>query len=344
MSDAASDLDAFLDGDLACTFHCVKGKVRALVDFSTEMIPRPYVSVSAAIAVAAAVARRNWIRIQLEAFRRRRSVHPITPRCYTQLMRPYLDLLRMVLKDGERRTDRTGTGTLSIFGAQSRYDLRDGFPLVTTKKVLFPAVVRELLWFLRGSTNVNDDLKQHTPIWDAWADENGELGPIYGYQWRNWGGTGIDQITEAIETIKRDPTSRRIIVSAWNVGDLPRMKLPPCHAFFQFYVAGDNLDVQLYQRSADLALGVPFNIASYALLLEMVAKETKKRARYFVHTLGDAHIYLNHVEGVKQQLEREPFALPTLRLADKPVLEQRFEDIVLENYQHHPFIKFPVAV
>jgi thymidylate synthase len=259
-------------------------------------------------------------------------------------MRPYLDLLRMVLKDGERRTDRTGTGTLSIFGAQTRYDLRDGFPLVTTKKVLFPAVVRELLWFLRGSTNINDDLKQHTPIWDAWADENGELGPIYGHQWRNWGGTGIDQITEAIETIKRDPISRRIIVSAWNVGDLPRMKLPPCHAFFQFYCAGDFLDVQLYQRSADLALGVPFNIASYALLLEMVAKETKKRARYFVHTFGDAHIYLNHVEGVKQQLEREPLPLPTLRLADKPVLEQRFDDIVLDGYQHHAFIKFPVAV
>ena len=213
-------------------------------------------------------------------------------------MRPYLDLLRTVLKDGERRTDRTGTGTISLFGAQTRYDLREGFPLVTTKKVLFPAVVRELLWFLRGSTNINDDLHAHTPIWDAWADENGELGPIYGYQWRNWGGTGIDQITDAIETIKRDPTSRRIIVSAWNVADLPRMKLPPCHAFFQFYVAGDFLDVQLYQRSADLALGVPFNIASYALLLEMVAKETHKKARHLVHTLGDAHIYLNHVEGV----------------------------------------------
>ncbi len=259
-------------------------------------------------------------------------------------MRPYLDLLRLVLRDGERRTDRTGTGTLSIFGAQSRYDLREGFPLVTTKKVLFPAVVRELLWFLRGSTNIHDDLHQHTPIWDAWADEHGDLGPIYGAQWRNWGGQGIDQITDAIETIKRDPTSRRIIVSAWNVGDLPRMKLPPCHAFFQFYVAGDALDLQLYQRSADLALGVPFNIASYALLLEMVAKETGKRARYFVHTFGDAHIYLNHVEGVKQQLEREPLPLPTLRLADKKVLDQRFEDIVLENYQHHPFIKFPVAV
>jgi thymidylate synthase len=266
-------------------------------------------------------------------------------------MRPYLDLLRTVLESGERRTDRTGTGTLSLFGAQTRYDLRAGFPLVTTKKVLFPAVVRELLWFLRGSTNINDDLKAHTPIWDAWADADGELGPIYGFQWRNWGaapgsppGTGVDQITQAIETIKRDPSSRRIIVSAWNVGDLPRMKLPPCHAFFQFYVAGDWLDVQLYQRSADLALGVPFNIAGYALLLAMVAHETGKRPRFFVHTLGDAHIYLNHVEGVKQQLEREPLPLPTLRLADKRVLEQRFEDIALEGYQHHPFIKFPVAV
>ncbi len=266
-------------------------------------------------------------------------------------MRPYLDLLRMVLTDGERRTDRTGTGTLSMFGAQTRYDLRAGFPLVTTKKVLFPAVVRELLWFLRGSTNIHDDLHAHTPIWDAWADPAGELGPIYGFQWRNWGaalgsppGTGVDQITDAIETIKRDPTSRRIIVSAWNVADLPRMKLPPCHAFFQFYVAGDFLDVQLYQRSADLALGVPFNIASYALLLAMVAQETGKQPRFLVHTLGDAHIYLNHVEGVKQQLEREPLPLPTLRLAARPVLEQRFEDVALEGYQHHPFIKYSVAV
>jgi thymidylate synthase len=268
-------------------------------------------------------------------------------------MRPYLDLLRQVLTDGERRTDRTGTGTLSIFGAQTRYDLREGFPLVTTKKVLFPAVVRELLWFLRGSTNIHDDLHQHTPIWDAWADASGDLGPIYGHQWRHWGASsvpgarpegGIDQLRDAIDTIRRDPTSRRIIVSAWNVADLPRMKLPPCHAFFQFHVAGDALDLQLYQRSADLALGVPFNIASYALLLEMVAKETGKQPRHFVHTLGDAHIYLNHIEGVKQQLERAPLPPPRLRLADKPVLEQRFEDIVLEGYEHHPFIKFPVAV
>jgi len=263
-------------------------------------------------------------------------------------MRPYLDLLRHVLEHGERRTDRTGTGTISLFGAQTRYDLRDGFPLVTTKKVLFPAVVRELLWFLRGSTNIHDDLTQHTPIWDAWADASGELGPIYGYQWRRWGARGggpaIDQITGAIAAIQRDPSSRRIMVSAWNVADLPDMKLPPCHALFQFYVHAGQLDCQLYQRSADLALGVPFNIASYALLTAMVARECGLVPRYFVHTFGDAHIYLNHVEGVKLQLERTPFPLPRLSLADKPVLEQRYEDIALDGYQHHPFIKFPVAV
>ncbi len=259
-------------------------------------------------------------------------------------MRAYLDLLQHVLDHGEPRADRTGTGTLSVFGTQTRYDLREGFPLVTTKKTLFPAVVRELLWFLRGSTNINDDLRAHTPIWDAWADASGDLGPIYGFQWRNWGGTGIDQITEAIETIKRDPTSRRIIVSAWNVADIPKMKLPPCHAFFQFYVQQEWLDCQLYQRSADLALGVPFNIASYALLLAMVAQECRLRPRHLVHTLGDAHIYANHVDGVRTQLAREPFALPKLVLADKPVLAMKFEDIALEGYQHHPFIKFPVAV
>jgi thymidylate synthase len=216
--------------------------------------------------------------------------------------------------------------------------------------VLFPAVVRELLWFLRGSTNINDDLKQHTPIWDAWADENGELGPIYGYQWRHWGASpenpsGIDQIQQAIDTIKKDPTSRRIIVSAWNVADLPKMKLPPCHAFFQFYVNDKSLDCQLYQRSADLALGVPFNIASYALLMAMIAQECGLTPRHFVHTLGDAHIYLNHVEGVKIQLSRAPLPPPTLKLAPgKNTLEFTFEDISLEGYQHHPFIKFPVAV
>lgn len=263
-------------------------------------------------------------------------------------MRPYLELLQHVLDHGERRTDRTGTGTLSLFGAQTRYDLRDGFPLVTTKKVLFPAVVRELLWFLRGSTNIHDDLTQHTPIWDAWADADGELGPIYGYQWRSWGARdgegGIDQIRDALATIQRDPTSRRIIVSAWNVADLPRMKLPPCHAFFQFYVQDRWLDCQLYQRSADLALGVPFNIASYALLMSMIAQECKLAPRFFVHTLGDAHIYLNHVEGVKTQLARAPLPLPRLVLADKPTLELTYDDIALEGYQHHAFIKFPVAV
>ncbi|HTL38550.1 MAG TPA: thymidylate synthase [Kofleriaceae bacterium] len=265
-------------------------------------------------------------------------------------MRAYLELLRNVLEHGERRTDRTGTGTISLFGAQTRYDLREGFPLVTTKKVLFPAVVRELLWFLRGSTNINDDLKQHTPIWDAWADENGELGPIYGYQWRHWGATpenpgGIDQIKEVIDQIKTNPTSRRLIVSAWNVADIPKMKLPPCHAFFQFYVNDKSLDCQLYQRSADLALGVPFNIASYALLMAMIAQECGLEARHFVHTLGDAHIYLNHVEGVKIQLSREPLPPPKLVLAPgKNTLEFTFEDIALEGYQHHPFIKFPVAV
>jgi len=268
-------------------------------------------------------------------------------------MRPYLDLLRQVLSRGERRTDRTGTGTISLFGAQTRYDLREGFPLVTTKKVLFPAVVRELLWFLRGATNINEDLHAHTPIWDAWADEDGDLGPIYGYQWRHWGAPyvkgepatgGVDQISDVIHTIKTNPTSRRIIVSAWNVADLPQMKLPPCHAFFQFYVHDRFLDCQLYQRSADLALGVPFNIASYALLMSMIAQECGLTPRHFVHTLGDAHIYLTHVEGVKIQLEREPHPLPRLVLAAKPTLELTFEDISLEGYQHHPFIKFAVAV
>jgi len=259
-------------------------------------------------------------------------------------MRAYLDLIQHVLDHGEKRTDRTGTGTLSVFGTQSRYDLRAGFPLLTTKKVLFGAVVRELLWFLRGATNIHDGLSQHTPIWDAWADSDGELGPIYGYQWRNWGGQGIDQIRQAIATIKTDPMSRRIIVSAWNVADLPKMKLPPCHAFFQFYVAGEYLDCQLYQRSADLALGVPFNIASYALLLSMIAQECRLAPRFFIHTLGDAHIYLNHIEGLKVQLARAPMALPRLVLADRPVLELTFDDIQLEGYAPHPFIKFPIAV
>ncbi len=259
-------------------------------------------------------------------------------------MKPYLDLVRHILEHGERREDRTGTGTMSIFGAQVRYELREGFPLLTTKKVLFSAVVRELLWFLRGSTNIHDDLTQHTPIWDAWADDDGELGPIYGYQWRNWGGLGIDQIGNAIAQIKNHPNSRRIIVNAWNVGDLERMALPPCHALFQFYVAGGRLDCQLYQRSADMALGVPFNIASYALLTLMIANECDLTPGYFIHTLGDAHVYLNHVAGLERQLSRTPYALPTVRVAKKPVDEVEFADIALENYQHHPFIRFKVAV
>jgi thymidylate synthase len=259
-------------------------------------------------------------------------------------MRAYLDLVQHVLEHGEQRADRTGVGTISLFGAQNRYDLRQGFPLLTTKKVLFPAVVRELLWFLRGSTNINDDLTQHTPIWDAWADADGELGPIYGYQWRNWSGQGIDQIRVAIDTIRKDPGSRRNIVSAWNVADLPRMKLPPCHAFFQFYVQGEFLDCQLYQRSADLALGVPFNLASYALLMSMIAQECSLTARNFIHTFGDVHIYLNHVEGLQQQLQRPPLPPPRLQLAQKPIFELRYEDITIADYQHHPFIKFAVAV
>ena len=271
-------------------------------------------------------------------------------------MRPYLDLVKHVLEHGETRQDRTGTGTISVFGAQTKYDLRDGFPLLTTKKVLFSAVVRELLWFLRGATNINDDLTQHTPIWNAWADERGELGPIYGYQWRKWERydwnekTGLyvkkhlDQIQNAIDLIKDNPFSRRIIVSAWNVADIEKMALPPCHAFFQFYVNNGRLDCQLYQRSADIALGVPFNIASYALLMGMIAQECGVTPGIFVHTLGDAHIYLNHVEGLKEQLTRAPKPLPEIKIAKKAVFDISFNDIELLNYQHDPFIKFPIAV
>ena len=271
-------------------------------------------------------------------------------------MQSYLALLKEILENGERKEDRTGTGTLSLFGMQAKYDLRRGFPLVTTKKVLFDAVLRELLWFLRGSTNIRDDLAQHTPIWNAWADADGELGPIYGYQWRKWPrfteepGTGlfrpepVDQIREALDLIKKSPNSRRIIVSAWNVGDLARMKLPPCHAFFQFYVANGRLDLQLYQRSADMALGVPFNIASYALLLQMTAQECGLTPGIFTHTLGDAHIYLNHVDGIREQLRREPYPPPQVRIAPKPFFDLRFDDFELRDYRFHPFIKFPVAV
>lgn len=271
-------------------------------------------------------------------------------------MKQYHDLVNHILTHGEKKEDRTGTGTISVFGYQSRYDLRDGFPILTTKKVLFPGVVRELLWFLRGSTNINDGLKEYTPIWNAWADEQGELGPVYGYQWRRWEKIvwdskknchhreHVDQITQAIDMIKNQPDSRRIIVSAWNVADIDRMALPPCHAFFQFYVVNGRLDCQLYQRSADVALGVPFNIASYALLLSMVACECRLTPGFFIHTLGDAHIYVNHVDGLRLQLERKCKPLPQLRLAPRKVLEMTYEDIELINYQHDDFIKFPIAV
>ncbi|MBF0483684.1 MAG: thymidylate synthase [Candidatus Omnitrophica bacterium] len=271
-------------------------------------------------------------------------------------MKQYLDLVKYVIENGERKEDRTGVGTISVFGYQMRFDLREGFPIVTTKKVLFSAVVRELVWFLRGSTNINDDLKQHTPIWDAWAKENGELGPIYGYQWRKWEKftqddktknyikSHVDQITQVIDMIKKTPDSRRLIVSAWNVADIERMALPPCHAFFQFYVVNGRLDCQLYQRSADIALGVPFNISSYALLLAMVAQECRLTPGVFVHTLGDAHIYLNHIDGLKEQMKRAPKKLPQVKIADKKVLDMKFEDIELIGYEHDPFIKFPIAV
>ncbi len=271
-------------------------------------------------------------------------------------MRQYLELVQEVLDNGVEKGDRTGTGTISIFGAQKKYDLREGFPLMTTKKVNFAAVLRELLWFLRGSTNINDDLTQHTPIWDPWADEKGELGPIYGYQWRKWRNikwnpnsskyeeSHIDQIQNAIDMIKHNPDSRRIIVSAWNVADLDQMALPPCHAFFQFYVADGRLDLQLYQRSADIALGVPYNIASYSALLTMVAQECDLTPGIFVHTLGDAHIYLNHIEGLKEQLKRQPHALPKLTLKKKPFWDITLEDFELEGYTHDAFIKFPIAV
>ena len=258
-------------------------------------------------------------------------------------MKQYLSLVQEVLDNGVQKGDRTGTGTISIFGTQRKYDLRDGFPMVTTKKVSYDAILRELLWFLKGSTNINDDLTQFTPIWDAWADKNGELGPIYGYQWRKWGGH-IDQIQQCIDMIKNNPDSRRIIVNAWNVADIDKMALPPCHMFFQFYVADGRLDLQMYQRSADIALGVPYNIASYSTLLQMMAQECDLTPGIFTHTIGDTHIYSNHLEGLKEQLTRKPKPLPTLKIAKKPFDELKFEDFELKNYEHDKFIKFKVAV
>jgi len=264
-------------------------------------------------------------------------------------MRIYHDLLRHVLEQGTRKADRTGTGTISVFGHQMRFDLAAGFPLLTTKKVHLKSVIHELLWFLRGDTNIQYLKDNGVSIWDEWADANGELGPIYGYQWRNWpapDGRHIDQITEVLETLKNNPDSRRIIVSAWNVSDIPNMKLPPCHAFFQFYVADGKLSCQLYQRSADIFLGVPFNIASYALLTLMMAQVTGLQPGDFVHTLGDAHIYLNHLEQVNLQLSRDCRPLPTMRLNPQvtDLFAFKYEDFSLEGYDPHPGIKAPVAV
>jgi thymidylate synthase len=268
-------------------------------------------------------------------------------------MKQYLSLVREVLEKGEKKEDRTGTGTLSVFGVQRKYDLREGFPLLTTKKVLFDAVLWELLWFLRGSTNINDDLAEHTPIWNAWADEKGELGPVYGKQWRRWNAVNkrgkpieIDQIEQAINLIKTNPNSRRIIVNAWNVGEIDQMALPPCHMFFQFYVVNGRLDCQLYQRSADIALGVPFNIASYALLTLMFAHVCGLQPGEFIHTFGDVHLYLTHIEQAKLQLTRTPYPLPRMRLNPnvQSIFDFTYEDFTLENYQCHPAIPAPVAV
>lgn len=264
-------------------------------------------------------------------------------------MRVYHDLLRHVLEHGTRKDDRTGTGTISVFGYQMRFDLSQGFPLLTTKKVHLKSIIHELLWFLQGETNIKYLKDNGVTIWDEWADENGNLGPIYGYQWRSWptaDGGHVDQIMEVVETLKRNPDSRRIIVSAWNVGELKNMKLPPCHAFFQFYVADGKLSCQLYQRSADIFLGVPFNIASYALLTMMLAQVADLRPGDFVHTLGDAHIYLNHLDQVNLQLGRDFRPLPTMRLNPdvKDILGFKYEDFTLEGYDPHPGIKAPVAV
>ena len=264
-------------------------------------------------------------------------------------MKPYLDLMRHVLEHGTRKDDRTGTGTLSVFGWQMRYDLAAGFPLVTTKKCHLRSIIHELLWFLQGDTNIGYLKENGVSIWDEWADENGDLGPVYGHQWRSWpkpDGSSIDQIGEVVKTLKQNPDSRRIIVSAWNVADLDRMALAPCHAFFQFYVADGKLSCQLYQRSADIFLGVPFNIASYALLTLMMVQVTGLAPGDFVHTLGDAHLYLNHLDQAREQLARAPRPLPTMTLNPevKDIFAFRFEDFTLGGYDPHPAIKAPVAV
>jgi thymidylate synthase len=264
-------------------------------------------------------------------------------------MQQYLDLLRLVRDQGVEKRDRTGTGTRSIFGHQMRFDLTEGFPLVTTKKVHLKSIIYELLWFLRGETNVHWLQEHGVTIWDEWADKNGELGPVYGYQWRSWPNAGegtIDQIANLIRDIKANPDSRRLIVTAWNPADVPKMALPPCHCLFQFYVAEGRLSCQLYQRSADIFLGVPFNIASYALLTMMVAQVTGLQPGDFVHSFGDAHLYLNHLEQADAQLARKPYPLPGMKLnpAVRDIFAFRYKDFTLENYQAHAGIKAPIAV
>lgn len=264
-------------------------------------------------------------------------------------MKQYLDLMRHVRDHGVVKADRTGTGTVSVFGYQMRFDLSAGFPLVTTKKLHLRSIIHELLWFLKGDTNIRYLKENSVSIWDEWADESGELGPVYGYQWRNWptpNGRHIDQIAQVIQQLKTNPDSRRIIVSAWNVADVDKMALPPCHAFFQFYVAEGKLSCQLYQRSADIFLGVPFNIASYALLTMMVAQVTGLQPGEFIHTLGDAHLYSNHLEQVELQLSREPYPLPQMKLnsAVTDLFAFTYDDFELRDYAHHPLIKAPIAV
>ncbi|MDY3330473.1 MAG: thymidylate synthase [Pelistega sp.] len=264
-------------------------------------------------------------------------------------MQQYEDFMRYVYNNGVTKTDRTGTGTRSVFGYQMRFNLQEGFPLVTTKKLHTKSIFIELLWFLRGDSNVRWLQERGVTIWDEWADENGDLGPVYGVQWRSWptpGGEHIDQISQVIEQIKNNPDSRRLIVSAWNVAEVPNMKLPPCHAFFQFYVADGKLSCQLYQRSADIFLGVPFNIASYALLTHMVAQQCGLEVGDFIWTGGDCHLYSNHFEQVEEQLSRQPFAYPKLVIKRQPdsIFDYEYEDFEIVGYEHHPHIKAPVAV
>lgn len=264
-------------------------------------------------------------------------------------MKQYHDLMKHVLEHGTKKTDRTGTGTISVFGYQSRYNLQDGFPLLTTKKLHTKSIIHELLWFLKGDTNIKYLKDNGVSIWDDWADAEGNLGPVYGYQWRSWptpDGKHIDQITQVVDMIKNNPDSRRMIVSAWNVGEIDKMKLPPCHAFFQFYVANGKLSCQLYQRSADIFLGVPFNIASYALLTMMIAQACNLQVGDFVHTLGDAHLYSNHIEQANLQLSRDFRKLPAMKINPvvKSIFDFKFEDFTLEGYDPHPHIKAEVAV